>query len=390
MAGRFLAKRAFSTGIAPAVFKPKDSNGWLWKFAHAWNPTQIPLSEAFPLPPSNVEFDKSLLAPPKTTLTQLSNGVKVASEDGGGHIGGVGVFVDAGSRLEGNQYMGATHFLQHLAFKSTSSRSHLRLVRDIENIGANTTAVASRENIMYSGEALRSKSALLLEILADTVLDPKFSDEELSAARTQIKNELDDLNKRPEALVLEAIHTAAYAGQSLGSPLLCPPRKLAAVDAETLLDFQANYWTPSRIVIAGSGVNHDDLVKQAEALFGSLPTKSAAAVPKAVYKGGEFRFGGDAEVELTTVAVALEGVSWSDSELYAACVLHTLMGGGGSFSAGGPGKGMHSRLYRNVLNQYHWVESATAFNTCYSDSGCRDHSSLAAVSTCSAVAKRFP
>ena len=45
-------------------------------------------------------------------------------------------------------------------------------------------------------------------------------------------------------------------------------------------------------------------------------------------------FGGDAEVELTTVAVALEGVSWSDSELYAACVLHTLMGGGGSFSAG--------------------------------------------------------
>ena len=182
--------------------------------------------QAFPLPPSNVEFDKSLLAPPKTTLTQLSNGVKailllrtsaqtasfgadfgsfqVASEDGGGHIGGVGVFVDAGSRLEGNQYMGATHFLQvteyrtpsqphdiltclkrchsapdftnrsapahgdilvpvvprtfgrllvdppvqHLAFKSTSSRSHLRLVRDIENIGANTTAVASRENIM--------------------------------------------------------------------------------------------------------------------------------------------------------------------------------------------------------------------------------------------------
>ena len=52
MAGRFLAKRAFSTGIAPAVFKPKDSNGWLWKFAHAWNPTQIPLSEVGASPPA--------------------------------------------------------------------------------------------------------------------------------------------------------------------------------------------------------------------------------------------------------------------------------------------------------------------------------------------------
>ena len=99
--------------------------------------------QAFPLPPSNVEFDKSLLAPPKTTLTQLSNGVKailllrtsaqtasfgadfgsfqVASEDGGGHIGGVGVFVDAGSRLEGNQYMGATHFLQVTEYRTPTA-----------------------------------------------------------------------------------------------------------------------------------------------------------------------------------------------------------------------------------------------------------------------------
>ncbi len=135
-----------------------------------------------------------------------------------------------------------------------------------------------------------------------------------------------------QALVLEAIHTAAYAGQSLGSPLLCPPRKLESVDAETLLDFKAkylstlrtltfpqglhspagslaalcigsgivrcgssrhrcdaarmrrqvsrpvrcSYWAPSRIVIAGSGVNHDELVRPRSAL---CPRKQNSSAP---------------------------------------------------------------------------------------------------------------
>jgi hypothetical protein len=55
--------------------------------------------------------------------------------------------------------------------------------------------------------------------------------------------------------------------------------------------------------------------------------------------------------------------------IYLSCVINTLMGGGGSFSAGGPGKGMYSRLYLNVLNRYHFMFSATAYNQSYSDSG---------------------
>mmetsp|Transcript_22356 Transcript_22356/g.27345 ORF Transcript_22356/g.27345 Transcript_22356/m.27345 type:complete len:183 (+) Transcript_22356:1177-1725(+) len=56
-------------------------------------------------------------------------------------------------------------------------------------------------------------------------------------------------------------------------------------------------------------------------------------------------------------------------DLLELCTLHLLLGGGGSFSAGGPGKGMYSRLYTNVLNQHHWVDSATAFNSMYADAG---------------------
>jgi processing peptidase subunit alpha len=67
--------------------------------------------------------------------------------------------------------------------------------------------------------------------------------------------------------------------------------------------------------------------------------------------------------------VAFESADWHSKDLVATCVLQTLMGGGGSFSAGGPGKGMTSRLYENVLNQHGWVESASSFNLIYNDSG---------------------
>lgn len=69
------------------------------------------------------------------------------------------------------------------------------------------------------------------------------------------------------------------------------------------------------------------------------------------------------------MVIGLEGCSHQDTDFIAMCVLNMMMGGGGSFSAGGPGKGMYTRLYTNVLNRYHWMYSATAYNHAYADTG---------------------
>lgn len=69
------------------------------------------------------------------------------------------------------------------------------------------------------------------------------------------------------------------------------------------------------------------------------------------------------------IHLAFESLPISSPDIYALATLQTLLGGGGSFSAGGPGKGMYSRLYTNVLNQYGWVENCVAFNHAYTDSG---------------------
>merc|ERR1712072_1134989 len=87
------------------------------------------------------------------------------------------------------------------------------------------------------------------------------------------------------------------------------------------------------------------------------------------YEGGQYAVPTESSDGLTHVVLGFEGPSWHDAELIPMCVLHTLMGGGSSFSAGGPGKGMYSRLYTSVLNKHGWVQNATAMNNCFQDSG---------------------
>merc|ERR1712154_543283 len=88
------------------------------------------------------------------------------------------------------------------------------------------------------------------------------------------------------------------------------------------------------------------------------------------YTGGQlkFKYGFDNNTD-THISLIFETENWKSSDLMALCVLNMLMGGGGSFSAGGPGKGMYTRLYTHVLNRHHWMYSATAFNHAYNDTG---------------------
>lgn len=133
------------------------------------------------------------------------------------------------------------------------------------------------------------------------------------------------------------------------------------------------HFIASRMVLSAAGVDHDEFVALAEKYFGDLavaPTFGDAPQEAAPtkYVGGEVRLPVE-ETEFSSVALAFEVGGWHHDDLVPVCVLHTLLGGGDAFSAGGPGKGMYSRLYREVLNSYWWIESCQAFTNIHSDAG---------------------
>ena len=92
----------------------------------------------------------------------------------------IGLYVDCGSVYETPASFGATHLLERMAFKSTTNRSHLRIVREVEAIGGNVTASASREQMGYTYEALKTYMPEMVEVLIDSVRNPVFLDWEVN------------------------------------------------------------------------------------------------------------------------------------------------------------------------------------------------------------------
>lgn len=333
-----------------------------------------------------------------TKVTVLSNGLKVASENRFGQFCTVGVLIDSGPRYEIAYPSGISHFLEKLAFASSKTyKNKDQIMLTLEKHGGICDCQASRDTFVYAASAERHGLDTVVQILGDIVLRPQVAQEEVNAARQMIQFELESLLTRPEQepILLDMIHAAAYRNNTLGLPKICPKENINLIDRKILLEYLRHHYTPNRMVVAGVGVEHEDLVSavqkyfvdeksvweeeqqwKKENVFAGKPVNAVDA-SIAQYTGGYILeecnvpvYAGPSGLpELSHVVIGLEGCSHQDSDFVAMCVLNMMMGGGNSFSAGGPGKGMYTRLYTNVLNRYHWLYSATAYNHAYADTG---------------------
>ncbi|KAK3295769.1 peptidase M16 inactive domain-containing protein [Chaetomium fimeti] len=375
-------------------------------------------------------------------ITTLPNGIRVASEDLPDAFSGVGVYIDAGSRFENQSVRGASHIMDRLAFKSTGSRSADEMLEAVEKLGGNIQCASSRESMMYQAATFNAAIPTTVALLAETIRDPKLSDEEIEQQIETAEYEVREIWSKPELILPELVHTAAFKDNTLGNPLLCPQERLGAINKEVIQTYRDAFYQPERIVVAFAGVPHVEAVKLAEKHFGDMkatpPTLSRTGSETSLDSAGSEASGASSPSAssssttsspessgllskipflknfsssgasspgpiipissedlsrpahytggflslppqplplnphlptFTHIQLAFEGLPISSDDIYALATLQTLLGGGGSFSAGGPGKGMYSRLYTNVLNQHGWVESCVAFNHSYTDSG---------------------
>ncbi|KAI1280481.1 Mitochondrial-processing peptidase subunit alpha [Halotydeus destructor] len=325
----------------------------------------------------------------ETKVTTLKNGLKVASQSKFGQFCTVGVVIDSGSRYEVSLPSGISHFLEKLAFNSTENyKDKEAILQDLEKHGGICDCQGSRDTLIYAASIDSRGLDTIIKLLSEVILKPQLTDEELDIARQTIRFELQDINLRPdqEPLLLEQIHAAAYSQNTLGLPKICPEKNIDVINKSVILSYLKAFHKPERMVLAGVGVDHGQLVDLAEKYF--VPSKTSwSEIPEiletdnslAQYTGGmvqvdkdlsDVSLGPTPMPELAHFVLGLESCAHQDLEDFIpVCVLNMMMGGGGSFSAGGPGKGMYTRLYTNVLNRYHWMYNATAYNHAYNDTG---------------------
>ncbi|KAG6865764.1 hypothetical protein C0991_011961 [Blastosporella zonata] len=341
---------------------------------------------------------------PNVQITTLPNKIRVATESTPGHFSSVGLYIDAGSRYETPDAAGVSHFLDRMAFKSTATLTEESMSSAVEALGGQILCSSARESIMYQSTHFNHATPKAMSLISDTVLNPSFLDEEIVAQRDAAYYENREIAAKPDMILPEVLHNVAYNGKGLGNSLLCPPERIEYIDGLTLRNAMKDWYLPERMVIAGAGMHHEELVELTDKYFSSLKSgpvlspqtrtphvpphllsPASPSVSKTLTRAASYLFpnsvtprestyiGGhlyipDPSQEFNHLYIAFEGVGIHDEDIYALATMQVLLGGGGSFSAGGPGKGMYSRLYTHILNQFAQVDHCASFHHIYTDS----------------------
>jgi predicted Zn-dependent peptidase len=290
----------------------------------------------------------------------LSNGLRIVTEQMPGlKSTSIGIWVLAGGRHERIEQNGIAHFLEHMAFKGTKSRTALQIAEQIEDVGGYINAYTSREMTAYYARVLEDDVALGLDIIADILLNPLFEDAEIEVERGVILQEIGQTLDTPDDIIFDWLQEEAYPDQPLGRSILGEAARVSTFAKGDLDRFVAEHYGPNQMILAAAGaVDHDAIVRQAEALFGHLPRveRAAGLLQPAKFIGGERR--ATKALEQVHFALALEGPTYRDPAIYTAQIYATALGGG-----------MSSRLFQEIRENRGLCYTIFAQAGAYEDTG---------------------
>lgn len=316
-----------------------------------------------------VSLQQALLNVPETQYTVLDNGLRICSEDSGIPTCTVGLWMDVGSRYENDSNNGVAHFLEHMAFKGTSSRNQHQLELEIENMGAHLNAYTSREQTVYYAKAFSSDLPRAVEILADIIQNSTLGELEIEREKSVILREMQEVETNTQEVVFDLLHETAYQGTPLGRTILGPTANIRNMQRSDLADFvRTHYKAPRMVLAAAGGVDHRELVDLAKShlaggesgFVGEIPL-----LPACRFTGSEIRLRDDS-MPLAHVAIAVEGVGWADADNIPLMIASTVVGSWDRTLGCGPNTG--SNLGRATAT-HGCAHSFQSFNTCYTDTG---------------------
>lgn len=295
---------------------------------------------------------------PVPQMTTLPNGLRVVTY----HVPYVqtvslGLWVGAGSRCETPVNNGIAHFLEHMAFKGTTTRSAFDIARQIEAVGGDLNAATSQDLTYYYASLLKEDTHLGIEILADILQNSTFQQDEMEKERNVVLQEIDQTNDTPDDVIFDHFQSVAFPGQPLGRPILGTPQTVKSFTKEMLTDFIHQHYHPSEMVFAAAGnLESSPVADWVEQAFSFSPCMKGPQIESSVYQGGYSHVVKDLEQQ--HFVLGFEGVPLTHPDFYLAHCYAGLLGGG-----------MSSRLFQEVREKRGLVYGISAFSSSYQEAG---------------------
>ncbi len=205
---------------------------------------------------------------PKFKKTVFDNGLTLVSERLPEFRSlSMGVWVKIGTRHEAAPIAGVSHFLEHMLFKGTKSRSALQIAREVDQAGGEFNAFTSREHTCFHILLLERDRKLGLEILSDVLLNSDFKKEEFERERKVILQEISMVEESPEELAYDLFFEFIYGKHGLGKPILGTTQSIKRLQRGSLVKFFKKYYRPDQLIVSVAGnINHESLIRQLKSM----------------------------------------------------------------------------------------------------------------------------
>ena len=270
----------------------------------------------------------------------------------------LGFWVGTGSRDEGDGLFGASHFLEHLLFKGTPTRTSRQISEDVDSVGGDMNAFTTKEYTAFYLRVLDDSLGLGLDILSDILWSPAFRPEEVEAERQVILEEILMRADEPADLVHEVFSEALFPDHPVGREVLGDETSITAMSRADIAAFHAHHYRPANMVFAAAGnLDHAGIVEGVERRFagaegGSAPDRVAPmAPPRPVALDPR-------PTEQVHVVLGMRGLDSRSDDRYALSVVNHVLGGG-----------LSSRLFQKIREERGLAYSVYSYRSALADTG---------------------
>jgi predicted Zn-dependent peptidase len=291
--------------------------------------------------------------------TVLDNGIRVISERLD-HFRSVslGIWVGVGSRDEVQEENGISHFIEHMIFKGTNTRTSLQIAKELDAIGGLSNAFTGSEYTCFHSRVLDKNFQTLADILSDIFVHSTFDPQEMNRERQVILQEINMLEDTPDEHIHVLFNEFFFMNHPLGMPVMGTPQTVSAIEKDTILTHIKKFHTPKQILLVAAGnLDHEALVGCFKPLFESLepeeanPCRSAPEIHAGILCQQK-------NLEQVHICLGGKGPRLSGELRFAAAILNTILGGN-----------MSSRLFQEIREKRGLAYSVYAFLTSYMDAG---------------------
>ena len=290
----------------------------------------------------------------------LPNGLTVITEQMS-HIRSVsiGIWLKTGSRDEDSEWNGISHFIEHMVFKGTETRSAEAIARQVDSIGGNMDAFTAKECICFNIKILDEHLPVAMDVLSDLVLNPVFDGEDIARERGVILEEIKMDQDNPDYLVHEIFTQSFWRDHALGLPILGTRETVKKFERAVVSRFYEHHFGPGNLVVCAAGnLNHENFVQLAARHFERVKARKnglTSSTPKTSFR---INLRNKKSLEQVQICIGVPSHPVAHERRYASYILNTLLGGG-----------MSSRLFQNIRERQGLAYSIYSDLNPYRDTG---------------------